>query len=209
MPTPTFWNLDPDKRERLIEASMHEFALHEFAVAKIDHIAAASRVAKGSFYQYFDNKQDLYITTVDQALQQAWSFFKQQIEKRPPQTCFDLLYQAIVQMFDLVEQHPELAALYARVVHEPSSHLQHTLYPTYQAYSDEFHQRFYEQGLEGGDIHPALSKSVVRFQVHALGTRWNSIILTGDRPNWLPSGTIKLKPLIHESIACLRRAVMP
>lgn len=60
MPRPTFHNLPVDKRQRVIDAAVAEFATHPFRVASLDRIAAAAGVSKGSLYQYFEDKGDLY-----------------------------------------------------------------------------------------------------------------------------------------------------
>lgn len=60
MPKPTFHNLPERKRRRLIEAALEEFATQPYASASLDRIAASAEVSKGSLYQYFEDKADLY-----------------------------------------------------------------------------------------------------------------------------------------------------
>jgi len=60
MPKPTFHNLPEPKRRRLIEAALDEFATQPYANASLDRIAANAEVSKGSLYQYFEDKADLY-----------------------------------------------------------------------------------------------------------------------------------------------------
>ncbi len=60
MPKETFLNL-PDKKRGLIEeVAIDEFALHGFDNASINRIVSKCQIAKGSFYQYFEDKQDLF-----------------------------------------------------------------------------------------------------------------------------------------------------
>jgi len=60
MPKPTFHNLPDDKRERIIEIAIDEFSTYSYAEVSISRIVARADIAKGSFYQYFENKADLY-----------------------------------------------------------------------------------------------------------------------------------------------------
>jgi AcrR family transcriptional regulator len=60
MPTSTFFALPPERRERLVREAIHEFSEHSYAEASLSQIAQRSRIAKGSFYQYFADKLDLY-----------------------------------------------------------------------------------------------------------------------------------------------------
>ena len=60
MPKETFFNLTADKRSKVIEVTIQEFADHPYNSASISNIARQADIAKGSFYQYFEDKQDLY-----------------------------------------------------------------------------------------------------------------------------------------------------
>lgn len=60
MPRETFFNLPADKRERLVEAAVDELVANPYDAASISRIVAAADIAKGSFYQYFDDKLDLF-----------------------------------------------------------------------------------------------------------------------------------------------------
>lgn len=60
MPKPTFHNLPAAKRERIVKLAIEEFAGQPFAEASLSRIVANAKIAKGSMYQYFDGKLDLY-----------------------------------------------------------------------------------------------------------------------------------------------------
>ena len=60
MPTQTFFRLPEEKRERLTEAAWREFTSARFAAASINRIVRDAHIPRGSFYQYFENKEDLF-----------------------------------------------------------------------------------------------------------------------------------------------------
>lgn len=60
MPKATFLNLPEDRRNTLIERALDEFAAHPFHAASLSRIVERAGIAKGSVYQYFDDKLDLY-----------------------------------------------------------------------------------------------------------------------------------------------------
>lgn len=60
MPKPTFANLEPGKRQRVVEAAVEEFSSRPYAVANLDRVVERAGISKGSLYQYFDGKLDLY-----------------------------------------------------------------------------------------------------------------------------------------------------
>ncbi len=59
MPTATFFRLPEEKRERLINACWDELTRVRFTDVSINRIIAAARIPRGSFYQYFADKEDL------------------------------------------------------------------------------------------------------------------------------------------------------
>lgn len=60
MPKKTFFNLPVNKRESIEAVAIDEFAANSYQGASISQIVAKAGIAKGSFYQYFVDKRDLY-----------------------------------------------------------------------------------------------------------------------------------------------------
>ena len=65
MPKRTFFNLPIEKRETIEQRALDEFAGYGYDRSNVNRIVASSGIAKGSFYQYFDNKKDLYFHLID------------------------------------------------------------------------------------------------------------------------------------------------
>ena len=65
MPKPTWGNLAHDKRERITEAAMAEFGAKGFSAGSLNVIARDAGVAKGSLFQYFDDKLDFFATVCE------------------------------------------------------------------------------------------------------------------------------------------------
>lgn len=60
MPKDTFLNLSEEKRNRIIDSAVLEFFKAHYNKVTIDSIVNWAGISKGSFYQYFENKDDLY-----------------------------------------------------------------------------------------------------------------------------------------------------
>ncbi|MEI3362453.1 MAG: TetR/AcrR family transcriptional regulator [Oscillospiraceae bacterium] len=60
MCTDTFLRLPEEKRNRFLQAAWEEFTTASFAEASINQIVRRARVPRGSFYQYFLDKWDLF-----------------------------------------------------------------------------------------------------------------------------------------------------
>lgn len=59
MPTERFLNLPNEKRRRILLAAAEEFTRVPYDKVSINKIIHAARIPRGSFYQYFTDKQDL------------------------------------------------------------------------------------------------------------------------------------------------------
>ena len=60
MPYPTFYNLPDEKRQRVMDAVWAEFTTYSYMEASINRIIHAANISRGSFYQYFSGKPDLF-----------------------------------------------------------------------------------------------------------------------------------------------------
>ena len=65
MPKQTFFNLSAQKRQTIEQAALDEFAEYGFDASNMNRIVEQSKIAKGSFYQYFEDKKDLYFYLID------------------------------------------------------------------------------------------------------------------------------------------------
>lgn len=64
MPRPRFNKLPAKKRERILEAAAKEFAAYGYDGASLNQILDKAGISKGAAYYYFDDKADLYATTI-------------------------------------------------------------------------------------------------------------------------------------------------
>ena len=60
MPSSTFLNLPAEKQEKLLEAATREFSHKPFNEASINQIIREAGIPRGSFYMYFQDKEDLF-----------------------------------------------------------------------------------------------------------------------------------------------------
>ena len=56
----TFYNLSPDKKQRIIDAIIKEVDGKSFEDISINQIVKNAEISRGSFYQYFNDKQDIF-----------------------------------------------------------------------------------------------------------------------------------------------------
>lgn len=65
MPKETFFRLPEEKKARILAAAKEEFSLHSIREASISNIIRLADIPRGSFYQYFEDIEDLYFYFFD------------------------------------------------------------------------------------------------------------------------------------------------
>ncbi|WP_182914719.1 TetR/AcrR family transcriptional regulator [Paenibacillus thiaminolyticus] len=94
MPKQTFFNLSEDKRRKLMSAMKEEFSrvpLHEASVANIVQTAG---IPRGSFYQYFEDKDEAFYFLLEQHTKDNQEKFIASLKK------FDGdIFDAFIEMF--------------------------------------------------------------------------------------------------------------
>ncbi|WP_322447235.1 TetR/AcrR family transcriptional regulator [Robertmurraya mangrovi] len=81
MPKQTFFNLSVEKRKKLLESAEIEFTRVPFFEASIANIIKTAGIPRGSFYQYFEDKDDLYFYLLEGKLKKAKNYFSTLLEK--------------------------------------------------------------------------------------------------------------------------------
>jgi AcrR family transcriptional regulator len=166
MPTSTFFALPTERRERLVREAITEFSERPYAEASLSQIAQRSRIPKGSFYQYFSDKLDLYRWLVtEEAPRHKRAFIGEAASGRDFWGDFEAMIER--GMAFLVE-HPRLARLTATAA-DPSARAEvRGLHRAIcEAGIDELRARL-EQGIASGAIARGLDLDVATRLVAAV-----------------------------------------
>ena len=114
MPTVTWARVDPARRAAVVEAAEAEFGAHGFSRGSLNAIARRAGVAKGSLFQYFADKRDLYAFIADVASQRVRAYMEDRIrELDPSRPFFDFLTDWLDAWVAYFADHPHERALHA------------------------------------------------------------------------------------------------
>ncbi|WP_085993863.1 TetR/AcrR family transcriptional regulator [Oceanobacillus senegalensis] len=81
MPKQTFFNLPEQKRQNLMKAAEEEFARVPLYEASISNIIKVAGIPRGSFYQYFEGKEDVYFYLLAEETKTRKTEFIQKLKK--------------------------------------------------------------------------------------------------------------------------------
>jgi AcrR family transcriptional regulator len=153
MPTDTFFNLPVEKRERIIEAAIDEFSRYSFHKARVTAIADNAGIAKGSFYQYFEDKKDLYKYLMEIIAEKKLSYInKDMLMNREKYGFFQLLREVFLSGIRFAKENPRLVPIGEMLVADKD--LLSELYGEHRYLSSDFFKELLEFGREKGEIDP-------------------------------------------------------
>lgn len=110
MPSVRFEKLNKEKREKIIKISLDEFSKNDYENVSINKIIRRAEISRGSFYTYFENKEDLFIYLIRDYIRLVYEVIKNEFDKNEKD-----IFKAILNTVD-VGVKLELNSIYARMV---------------------------------------------------------------------------------------------
>jgi AcrR family transcriptional regulator len=111
MPKDTFFNLPEDKQTMICGVAIDEFAEYPFDQASINRIVAKSGIAKGSFYQYFEDKKDLFSYITQLIAEEKIKFISPVVRNPDEHDIFTLIRELFLSGIQFANEHPRYAAI--------------------------------------------------------------------------------------------------
>ncbi|GIV78948.1 MAG: TetR family transcriptional regulator [Litorilinea sp.] len=219
MPKETFFNLPEEKRQQILDVAIDEFANHDYGSVSISRLVARAGIAKGSFYQYFENKEDLYIHLLELLAEKKKAMFSLDHPDPEHVGIFRYLYWVVENALHFELRYPELVRLGYRAYAAP-----HTLPQAVQSWlqsqvrqeSMAFYRRLVALGQEQGDIRQDLNPDLVASIFEIIFTSLNQTLIgyiaehiggeQEDQPLFIRE---EILALYHQALNILERGLAP
>ncbi len=114
----TYYNLPEEKRERIYNALLDEFSEKSYAKVSVTNICREADIAKGSFYQYFDNKKDALFVVLDNLVQMKWRIYEEVVKDIEEVGFFRTFELMIEKNLNLISENPKLHRLSGNILSE-------------------------------------------------------------------------------------------
>lgn len=171
-PKNTYWNLPLEKQDRIIQEIVQEFAVNGYQRASLNVIARRLGIAKGSFYQYFDNKEAIFLFVFDQFTELVKKTLAQAAASSAGNDIFTTLRQALLSGVRFIDQYPLYYNLYLRVLYEHDVPRREELIHKVRLFTRDFFGPLLEQGKSQGQLHKDLSIETAGFILDAVFDRF-------------------------------------
>ena len=120
MPTQTFENLPKDKKKRIIDAIINELSIHTYEHINIQNIIKEAKIARGSFYQYFDGKDDVYAFFYQHMKEIKFAFWGPLFTDPLEMTFLERMRRIYVKGFEFNQKYPKLVQIAKKISESPA-----------------------------------------------------------------------------------------
>jgi len=166
MPKPTFSNIAPEKRERVLKEAARLFATRGFAETDMAELASRAAVSKGSLYDYFESKEDLYLSVCRDALARSrravyggikpdWDIYRQIDHIFRKGTAF-------------ARANPEYVRMYLNVSASGMEQFADKLTLEVEGYTSDHLKVLLKQGIEDGIVRSDVDVNLAAFLINSI-----------------------------------------
>jgi AcrR family transcriptional regulator len=197
MPKQTFLNLPEEKRQVIVNAAIDEFAEYGFEASSINRIVANSGISKGSFYQYFEDKMDVFKYLIDVIAKEKTEYYKGKHPPSPNLDTFEYFRWLVKTGMEFNSAYPRLVQAISRVL------LAEGLYygkdfAEYRKMSTDGITAMIQQAMKNGEVDPSvdveLAVIIMETWTQAISTHiMNEGIKQKDTMKWLRSAKTQEK----------------
>lgn len=142
----------PEKQAQILEAALHVFRERGFHEAKVEEIAIAASVGKGTIYEYFDTKTDLFQQTVKHHLFRFWQSAQEHVQAEA--SARDKIRRIVESEARLLAEENAVVSLLLQDPGPVSTHLKEWLWEQRAAFILDSIEGIVRQGIQDGELRP-------------------------------------------------------
>lgn len=160
MPKETFFNLPQEKQQRIIKAAIDEFSERHYSQVSINGIIKRADIPKGSFYQYFENKDDVYIYLFTQVSDTKIELFKSLWKEIPRLSFQEYMMHYIGELKKLGASDDQMTKLKNEFLNECPQEIKKQILKTEMPKSINTFKKVIDAYVEKGEFKEGLDSNV-------------------------------------------------
>ncbi|MCJ8288812.1 MAG: TetR/AcrR family transcriptional regulator [Crocinitomicaceae bacterium] len=169
MPSKTFFNLPSKKRELFIQVALKEFSENNFETASVNRIIKEVGISRGSVYQYFTDKLDLWLYLKEFA-EKTKKANVQAVDRAHFESFWDYYRELYIKGADFDLLNPQCSKFLYRISYkETSKEVEHYIEEWKSSAIEQFNQWIaFEQSQ--GSFNPDISQETVAHFMFTIST---------------------------------------
>ncbi len=166
--TSVFQRLSEEKQSRILNAAVTQFAQHGYDQTSMNCVVREAGISKGSLFQYFNSKFDLFDTVVSYAMRLVKSRLRDQREATKDQPFSLRLTRVLETGFHFIREHPLLSRIYFQMLHSGKAPYSEGKLSGMHRESVGFLGRLIKEGIERGDLRNDLDVDKTAFLLNSV-----------------------------------------
>lgn len=166
MPKQTFFNLPEKKRKMIIDIALDEFGRQSYSRASLSRIVARAGIAKGSMYQYFEDKKDLFLYLMELAAKEKIAYIQKEVD--PNADFFAAFEQTMLAGARFGLDHPKLWQVMANALDSTGESVLHELMDSGKKMSIEYFEQMIRRGQDQGSIRRDIDTRLAAYMVSSM-----------------------------------------
>ncbi len=166
--TDAFKRIAEEKQERVFRAAANEFASNGYQKASMNSVVKEAGISKGSLFQYFPTKLDLFEKVVAVATHRAKGFLRETRNSTSGLSIDKRLGDLLKAGFDFIDKHPQLSRIYFGMLHSGSSPFGSTRLQVLHRQGIEFLTKILEEATENGELRDDLDLPRIAFLLNGV-----------------------------------------
>lgn len=205
MPKETFFNLSNQKRGRILEAAIREFATAPYQNVTIDKIVNRAQIPKGSFYQYFLNKDDIYMHIFSQVGDVKKSILESLSDQVTDLSFVEFITEAYQLVEDYEKKSTELIKLKNRFINECSQELKKEILKNEFPKSTRFMEKILKMYIVKGEIDPAIDIGLTAYMLSACITNLDKYLILDDYQEFFCHIQLLIKKMLSTLVQGIKK----
>lgn len=177
MPNQAFFNLSPEKRNLVFSMAVEEFASSNYDTASINQICKKSNIAKGSFYQYFEDKLDLYKYVMTIAIESKIKFFSVILSEFSELTLQEQIRLLFIKAIEFAKSYPQYAALGEQFSREDNETARLAVIKEGESQAEALFTNMIEHAKSKGEISSGVDTIALSLMLHSLNRTVNEYMM--------------------------------
>lgn len=165
MPKETFYNLPTIKKERIEEAAIQEFREYSFDASSINRIVENSDISKGSFYQYFEDKKDLYKHIMSIIVEKKLEYMSPTMMNPFEYDFFTLLREIYKSGLSFAMENPELLEIGNKLLADTSNPIFAEIMNDNKEKADQVFELLLNNAVKRGEIREGLDLKMISYLI--------------------------------------------
>lgn len=145
-----FLKIPEEKRMRVIDAAILEFATHGYENSNTNKIAKNAHISVGSLFQYFENKEDLFLTVVKHCTQLLSDTFAEVVIEGD--SFFVTIEKILHKIIQVSHENPNIMKLYFEMSSPSKAQIIRKTVNNLEGYSYNLYCLIIRKGLKQGII---------------------------------------------------------